>query len=195
MGQVPLDIPIDRERSFGGVMLIVAQGGTGSPPAGGGQIGQVIGGTIAAVVLTAAMFAWVMGHRSGRISAVGRVGAYAERRTGLPSWCSLPLGVLSGSLLVAVFGMYWDIACHLDAGRDPGPFANAAHYFILAGLFGIFFAGLLAIALPQEKPGPAAVRIRQGWSAPLGGLLIAACGAFALSGFPLDDIWHRIFGQ
>ena len=25
--------------------------------------------------------------------------------------------------------------------------------------------------------------------------MIAACGAFALSGFPLDDMWHRIFGQ
>src|ERR1700751_4123504 len=30
---------------------------------------------------------------------------------------------------------------------------------------------------------------------PIGGLLITACGAFALSGFPLDDIWHRLFGQ
>jgi hypothetical protein len=25
--------------------------------------------------------------------------------------------------------------------------------------------------------------------------MIAACGAFALTGFPLDDLWHRIFGQ
>ena len=24
---------------------------------------------------------------------------------------------------------------------------------------------------------------------------MAACGAFALAGFPLDDIWHRLFGQ
>ena len=26
-------------------------------------------------------------------------------------------------------------------------------------------------------------------------MLICACGAFALIGFPLDDIWHRLFGQ
>ena len=26
-------------------------------------------------------------------------------------------------------------------------------------------------------------------------MLIAACGAFALLGFPLDDVWHRLFGQ
>jgi hypothetical protein len=25
--------------------------------------------------------------------------------------------------------------------------------------------------------------------------MIAACGAFALLGFPLDDLWHRLFGQ
>ena len=25
--------------------------------------------------------------------------------------------------------------------------------------------------------------------------MMAACGAFALSGFPLDDMWHRLFGQ
>jgi hypothetical protein len=26
-------------------------------------------------------------------------------------------------------------------------------------------------------------------------VLIAACGGFALLGFPLDDLWHRLFGQ
>ena len=62
--------------------------------------------------------------------------------------------MLSGALLIAVFGMYWDISTHLDAGRDPGPFANASHYFILVGLFGVFFAGLLAVFLPTETPGP-----------------------------------------
>ncbi len=25
--------------------------------------------------------------------------------------------------------------------------------------------------------------------------MIASCGAFALTGFPLDDLWHRLFGQ
>ena len=33
------------------------------------------------------------------------------------------------------------------------------------------------------------------WYAPLGGVLIAAAGGFALIGFPLDDVWHRLFGQ
>ncbi len=176
-------------------MTFLAQAGTGSPPAGGGAIGQVIGGTIGAMIVTAAMFYLVLGHRSGRVKLLKRLGLYSESVSGLPPWSALPLGVLSGALLIAVFGMYWDIATHLDAGRDPGPFANAAHYFILVGLFGIFFAGLLAVFLPTERPGPTALNLGGGLQAPLGGVLILVCSGVALTGFPLDDIWHRIFGQ
>jgi hypothetical protein len=39
------------------------------------------------------------------------------------------------------------------------------------------------------------VRITQNWHAPVGGVLMAGCGLYAVIGFPLDDIWHRIFGQ
>jgi hypothetical protein len=49
--------------------------------------------------------------------------------------------------------------------------------------------------MPREKPGPAAIRITSDWYAPVGGVLMATCGAFALIGFPLDDMWHRLFGQ
>ena len=54
---------------------------------------------------------------------------------------------------------------------------------------------MLAIVIPFDKPGPAAVRITRNWYAPVGGVLMAGCGLYALTGFPLDDIWHRIFGQ
>ena len=175
-----------------GTVMFLAQS---SPPAGGGEMGQVIGGTVGSMIVTVAMFALVLAHRSGRIQVLTRLGAFSERVSGLPPWAALPLGVLSGSLLIAVFGMYWDIACHLDGGRDPGPFANVSHYFILAGLFGIFFSGLLAVFLPTEKPGAAALRLPGGLQAPLGGVLILVCSGFALAGFPLDDVWHRIFGQ
>src|SRR3954452_16843915 len=166
-----------------------------SPPAGGGEIGQVIGGTIGATIITAAMLYVAIAHRSGRIQWVGNLADRCGRLLGLPGWSALPLLVLGDALLIAVFGMYWDISIHLDNGRDPGPFANAAHYFILAGLFGIFFAGLLGISLPKRKQGNTFVRIAEGWWVPLGALLTLACAAFALSSFPLDDIWHRIFGQ
>jgi hypothetical protein len=42
---------------------------------------------------------------------------------------------------------------------------------------------------------PTSLRIAEDWRAPLGGALIFLCGAFALSGFPLDDVWHTLFGQ
>ena len=76
-----------------------------------------------------------------------------------------------------------------------GPLANPAHYFIIIGLFGVFLAGAISVVLPFDKPGPAAVRITRNWYAPVGGLLMAGCGMYAMTGFPLDDIWHRIFGQ
>src|SRR3712207_8752044 len=101
----------------------------------------------------------------------------------------------TASLITAVFGMYWDIALPIAVGRDEGPLANPAHYFILAGLFGIFTAGFVAMVLPKEKPSAASIRLGKDWHAPLGGVLICACGAFSLTGFPLDDVWHRIFGQ
>jgi hypothetical protein len=169
--------------------------GDKADPAGGAAIGEVIIATGLAAVVTGLALVVVLGHRSGRIPQVGRVAAYAERVSGVPGWASLPFAFVAGSLLVAVIGMYWDISLHIDNGRDAGPLANPAHYFILFGLFGIFIAGLLAMALPEGKPSPTAVRLQGDWYAPLGGVLMTACSAFALAGFPLDDVWHRIFGQ
>jgi hypothetical protein len=164
-------------------------------PAGGAALGQVAIATGGAVALSA-LVTWLgMGHRSGRVPYLGRAAGTAERLSGLPGWAALPSALAVVSLLVALLGMYWDISLHIDVGRDAGPLANPAHYLILGGLFGIFTAGYFAICLPRERPGPAAIHIVGDWYAPVGGLLIAACGAFALVGFPLDDIWHRLFGQ
>jgi hypothetical protein len=51
------------------------------------------------------------------------------------------------------------------------------------------------MAIPKEKPCPTAIRLYSDWDVPLGALLMAAAGGFALIGFPLDDMWHRLFGQ
>ena len=132
-------------------MLEFAYSAAKSAPAGGAAVGEAIIATAGALVITAAMLAVVIGHRSGKLPQVGRLAAFAERSSGIPGWASLPLAFVAGSLAVAVLGMYWDISIHIDEGRDPGPLANAAHYFILLGLFGIFFAGLLSICLPHER--------------------------------------------
>jgi hypothetical protein len=166
------------------------------PPAGGSGLDQVALATGGAAVATAILLWVCLSHRSGRIKWVGRLANYAEKETGVAGWSSLPGAFLGISLLTAVFGMYWDISLHIDNGRDPGPLANPAHYFILAGLFGVLAAGVLSIALtPEEKPSKGAVRLPNGWWAPLGAVMVITCGAVSLIAFPLDDIWHRLFGQ
>lgn len=167
----------------------------GSEPAGGAAIGEVIGATAGAVIATAIVFALGLGHRAGRTKLLARAADHASRISGLPPWAALPVDIASASLICALFGMYWDISLHIDQGRDPGPLANPAHYFILVGLFGIFAAGFLSICLPEEKPSRSAVRIAQGWYVPAGGIVLLLCSSFSLMGFPLDDIWHRLFGQ
>ena len=166
------------------------------PPSGGAAVGEAVAATAGAMVVTVAMLAIVIGHRSGRLPQVGRIAAFAERNSGIPGWSSLPLFFVAGALLIAVLGMYWDIAIHIDEGRDEGPLANAAHYLILIGLFGVFFAGLLSMALPTDgRPSRTAIKLVGDWYAPLGGVLMMASASFALGAFPMDDVWHRLFGQ
>ena len=169
----------------------------GQPPARGAAIGQVIGATLGMTIVTAGLLALVAGHRSGRIRFLGRAADALGRNAGVPGWSALPtVLLLDVSLLTALFGMYWDISIHLDNGRDPGPLANPAHYFILAGLFGVLCSGVIAIALTGAgRPSASAVRLPNRWWAPLGAIVICACGAVSLIAFPLDDVWHRIFGQ
>jgi hypothetical protein len=166
-----------------------------APPAGGATLGQVAIASAAAMLLTAALLYIGFGYRAGRATWLRRFGAWVERFSGYPAWVGIPVGIATSSLLIALFGMYWDISLHIDVGRDSGPLANPAHYFILGGLFGIFTAGFFAMILPEGKPSETAVRLGPDWYAPLGGVLICACGAFSLIGFPLDDVWHRLFGQ
>ena len=165
------------------------------PSARGAGLNQVIGLTIVAMVLTLLML-WVgHAHRSHRISWLARFADWMGVKFNRPSWVALPVLVFTTSIICALFGFIWDVSWHIGNGRDPGPLANPAHYFIIIGLFGVFVGGMLAVVLPFDKPGPAPVRITRNWYAPVGGVLMAGCGLYAIIGFPLDDIWHRIFGQ
>ena len=168
--------------------------GASNPPAGGAATSDMIYATAGAVVVTVLLFGPILLYKQGRFPLIGRLADLAERVTKLPGWAALPGTFLALTLLIAVFGMYWDISLHIDQGRDPGPLANPAHYFILAGLFGVLLAGVLGLALPK-RPTRTSYEIAPGWFAPIGALMIAICGASSLAAFPLDDIWHRIFGQ
>lgn len=167
-----------------------------APPAGGAELGQVVIATAAISFLTTVLVVLGLLHRAGRVQLLDRVSTVLGRHTGLPGWAALPAGLAGISLITAAFGMYWDVALHIDQGRDAGPLANPAHYFILLGLYGILAAGWFAIVLPRTQSGsPAALRLAPDWHVPVGGILLTACASFAMIGFPLDDVSHRLFGQ
>jgi hypothetical protein len=170
---------------------VLAQGGEG----GGAALDQVLGMSVATLVVTAGLL-WIgYLHRQRRITWLNTLAEWAARKFKRPPWVALPMALFIATLICALFGFIWDVSLHIGKGRDPGPLANPAHYFILFGLFLLFIAGCLACVLPYDKPGQSAVRITKDWYAPVGGILMAGCGTYALLGFPLDDIWHRIFGQ
>src|SRR5689334_6466249 len=170
-------------RTLFDVLTTLATSIAASEPAGGAAIREVIIATAGASIATLVLLVLVHGHRTRRLNVLERLSGFASRISGLPTWAALPTGVAAGALLIALLGMYWDISLHIDQGRDAGPLANPAHYLILVGLYGVFAAGCLALALPEEKPGPAALRLTRDWYVPVGGVLTAACGGFALLGF------------
>lgn len=162
---------------------------------GGAALGEVIGMSVAGLVVGVALV-WVgYLHRARKITWLNTLAEWAGRKFKRPPWVALPMALFIATLICALFGFIWDVSLHIGNGRDSGPLANPAHYFILFGLFLLFVAGCMACVLPYEKPGASAVRITRNWYVPVGGLLMAGCGLYALLGFPLDDIWHRIFGQ
>lgn len=162
---------------------------------GGAALDQVIGMSVVAMVVTVALL-WIgYLHRQRRITWLNNFAERLGRKFHRPPWVALQVFLFTATIICALFGFIWDVSLHIGKGRDAGPLANPAHYFILIGLFLLFIAGSMAIVLPYEKPGPAAIRITRSWYAPVGGVLMALCGLYALIGFPLDDVWHRIFGQ
>ncbi|MEV7398682.1 hypothetical protein [Aeromicrobium sp. NPDC092404] len=166
-------------------------------PSGGAELSQVIGLSIAAGIVTGILLVIAWAHRTHRIEWFQRAGERLGARTGEPGWASIPTFFVASSLIIALLGFMWDVSLHAGRGRDAGPLANPAHYLILYGLFALFIAGMSAVVYARdgEKPGIASVRITRNWYAPVSGLFIAACGMYALIGFPLDDVWHRMFGQ
>src|SRR5437868_3011122 len=164
-------------------------------PAGGAATQDIVLATAGALILTTAVVVIGVRYRGGGVKWLHRLADFAEKQWGLPPWVSLAGEVASVSLLVALFGMYWDISLHIDQGRDPGPLANPAHYLILFGLFGVWVSGFLAIVMGDHRPGSSAIARARSWRIPVGGIMLFACASFSLLGFPLDDGWHRIFGQ
>lgn len=167
-----------------------------APPTGGAAVGEIAVATAIIVIGTSPLLyvLWRERLRGGPISERG-IASFLARLLKLPRWAAWPgvLGVIA--LLTPGFGVWWDVPIHLQWGRDEGPLANPSHYFILFGILGFFSAGVLAMTYRDEVLPRRTIRITRTWRAPLGGAILAVCGVMSLIGFPLDDLWHRLFGQ
>ncbi|MDQ6855845.1 MAG: hypothetical protein M3Z57_02070 [Candidatus Dormibacteraeota bacterium] len=114
------------------------------------------------------------------------------RITGLPAWSAAAIVLSIWSLAVALVGFTWDVAWHVDLGRDQALF-TPPHVMILVGLAGIGLSALTSVILATVDRAPVGVRIgrlRLPWSSLPMGLM----GAGALVGFPIDDYWHSVYG-
>ncbi len=166
-------------------------------PVGGAPLWQLA--VIAAITSTLALLTLqsVLAYRAGRAPRLRRAEAAVERLVGLPGWSALPGAGAIVCALVIILGATWDIGLHIDVGRDDGPLGTVAHYPLLFGLFASFLMGILAIGLAPrdaEKSSPVAFNWKGFGPVPAASALLLAGATFGMAAFPLDDVWHRIFG-
>ena len=156
-----------------------------------GEIAWVLG-FLALVHLGLAVFAWR--ERHGRVTFLGLLAERVGDLDRTPRWAAMSPALQTGSLLLCGFGVWWDIAVHIDFGRDEGPFGTPAHYPIFLGLLGIMVSGVVSAVLAREPLPRGSLRLTRHWRVPPSAAFVILCSTFSLAGFPLDDVWHRIFG-
>src|SRR5687768_12358668 len=111
------------------VLASVAQQVEEAAPAGGTAASEVIAASVVALIAIGAVVAVGIAHR--RRQVLSPLVTWVERRFGLPAWSAIPVVIAGVSLIIAVWGYYWDVSWHIDRGRDEGAFANPAHWFII----------------------------------------------------------------
>ena len=115
-----------------------------------------------------------------------------QRITGIPGWAAASVGLALFGLLLAGQGFYSDVAWHVGLGRDKELF-TAPHTAIVLGLALIFSASLAGIGFASLQSVDTKLR----WGAlriPYSTLPLFALGFAAVSGFPLDELWHAAYG-
>lgn len=122
-----------------------------------------------------------------------RLGDGAARATGLPDWVALPVITMLGvAMPFAALGFYWDVAWHIDLGRDEVLF-SPPHVALITGLVMIGVAGALAIPLATRAKAPHAWRLK-GCHVPIGAAAFLVAGTISMLAFAADEAWHAIYG-
>jgi len=121
-----------------------------------------------------------------------RIGHSLRQLTGMPGWSMA--GALTGLTVlgVAAFGLYWDVAWHIDNGRDKNLF-TPSHTMILLGLGGLVFAATIAVIYATIERAPVGFRVA-GVQVPWSALALGLLGLGGAAAFPLDDMWHKAYG-
>ncbi len=122
----------------------------------------------------------------------GQISDSLRRLTGFPGWAMA--GVLSGLLflLILVIGFYWDVAWHIDYGRDVDLF-TPSHTMILVGLGGLVYSAFLTMGFATLDK--ARVGFKYGVAnVPWSSVLLLLLGFGGMAAFPLDNLWHEAYG-
>lgn len=99
----------------------------------------------------------------------------------------LALWIAAGGALAMPLGGYWDIAFHMDAGRE-GLF-SPPHRLIYAGiLLSLFVIGASLLRRPAGKGW------REHWTSDPFAFAAGIAAALQLSSAPFDELWHNLFG-
>ena len=144
-------------------------------------------------VSSLALFAFGRNDRPGFSNFFfGQISDSLRRLTGFPGWAMA--GVLSGLLflLILVIGFYWDVAWHIDNGRDTQLF-TPSHTMILVGLGGLVYAAFLTMGFATLDK--ARVGFKYGVAnVPWSSVLLLCLGFGGMAAFPLDNLWHETYG-
>ncbi|MEY2471807.1 MAG: hypothetical protein QOK28_1136 [Actinomycetota bacterium] len=129
---------------------------------------------------------------SGIARALLRIPDALERLVHIPGWAAATVGMALFGLFTAGQAFYNDVAWHVALGRDKNLF-TAPHTGIVIGLGLILMSGVTGVLLASLQGIDTALRwraVRIPWST----LPLLALGGAAVTGFPLDEFWHRAFG-
>ncbi len=138
----------------------------------------------------------VFGHSGNTESRVARfllrIPDGLERIVRIPGWAAASVSLALFGLFMAGQGFYNDVAWHVGLGRDKELF-TAPHTGIVAGLGLILMSGVVGVLFASLQRVDTALSwkaVRIPWST----LPLLALGGAAVTGFPLDELWHREFG-